>query len=183
MAGAGEFDSHEVARYRQFVWIIDALHGASFVDSLRERLALFGRIAARVVRAPAAACVAAGIAALLTGVRPRELARTQGSVLAAAGVTLVLTLVFFGSMGWYNELLEWNMVPPVLAITAVLLAAANERASRPARVILAVAVAVTSIGWLGHEVCTKRGSATPAADGVRSPVCPSVPSLLDLPAR
>jgi hypothetical protein len=168
---AGDFYSDETARFRQFVWLLDAWRSDRPLSIVAQRLSVFARVVAQVAWFPATLCAAAGAVAFLAGVDRRRLAGDGGSLLAAAGVTLGLVLLFFGALGWYNELLEWNVVPPLLAVTAVLLTAARERMSRTTRVALAVAVVAATVGWLGHEVCEPRGDVTRGSGGVRSPVC------------
>jgi len=168
---AGEFYSAETADFRQFVWMLDAARSVRPLAVVARRLSTFAWITAQIAWFPATLCAAAGVAAFVAGVERRRLVDAHGSLLAAAGVTLALVVVFFAGMGWYNERLEWNVAPPLLAIAAVLLTALAERVSPPARVAIAVVAVAASVGWLGHVMCEPRGEVTTGTAGVRSPAC------------
>jgi hypothetical protein len=150
---AGRFQIDETGD-RWFVWLIDAwMRGPrTFAFMVRGQLWLFAQHCAAVAWFPLALSAGAAAAALLVGVRVAEWVRIHSATIVPAGVTLGLTLLFFGLQGWYLPRFAWNVVPPILVVTAVLLSAVRQQVGRRGGALLACVVAAAVVGWTVHEL-------------------------------
>lgn len=116
----GSFYSHEVARYRQFVWLADsAARGPqAFATALAHNLGEYVQVLGRVAAFPALVIAALVLAAHLLGSR-----RGAGEHARRAGVAVVVYLLvsvpFFGLMGFYASRLAWTVVPALLVVMAM----------------------------------------------------------------
>lgn len=116
LALTGSFYSHEVERYRQFVWMFDcaAIGPAACAPIVAHNLWTFLNTSAPVLLVPLA---------LLFGLRvARSVWATAGtvsetltrSVVVAIRATFCVTAVFLALMGFYAQRLTWLLVPPLL---------------------------------------------------------------------
>lgn len=118
----GSFYSHEVARYRQFVWMADAAaHGPeAFAAALAHNLGQYAQVLGRVAAFPALVIAALVLAAHLLGGSRRggagEHARRAG---VAVLVYLLVSVPFFALMGFYANRLAWTVVPALLVMMAM----------------------------------------------------------------
>ena len=147
----GSFYSHETARYRQFVWILDALGRG--IDRFAERLGTFsGRfgdtLGTRDLPPVLALAVLIGIAFLVQEIRrlqsdthhdrrARDLA--LAAVLTTGGFALFLWL-----LGYYQPRLTFALAPPLLLIVALQLEQLRRRWPRA----VGAAALLTSAVWI-----------------------------------
>lgn len=152
------FHSHEIERYRQFVWILDAWHAGVEVLG-RRSLANAGRFLATfvpVIAPPAGLVLATAVAARLARVRLGNVFGDHRPTVVAAVVVFCVVTGFCAAMGFYKPRLAWNAVPPVLILAAVLVDGIERHGTRAAATRIRVALGVTAVTWLGYVV-TKVG--------------------------
>ena len=144
----GSFYAHEVAKYRQYVWIADcAADGiAACGPVVTKNFWTFFTMAAPVILVPLVLVFCSRVARY---VRPGPEPVPQSTLHAlglAIAMTFGITLVFLAMMGFYVQRLNWLLLPPILLALAVELRAL--RLSVPRRAtwrfdasVVAVAVA------------------------------------------
>jgi len=164
LRATGEFYSHEIAAYRQFVWLIDcarlpaaecsaAVRGAAtmfvaaYGPAVGMPLLLLGlcRLVSRLITPRAA--TDADEAELARRVRVRAVTTSVACYLAVATPFLAL-------MGFYAERLGWLLVPAILALIALELSECRRAAAPLVRRGLALGVAVVAIVYIGVLVLT-----------------------------
>ena len=147
---SGAFYSHEVQEYREFVWMGDCVRSGfkACVPLATKNLLTFLNTAAPILMIPAlGVCVgrlAREIWAPLDGAAPAPPSRALAQ---AIGVTLGVTTLFFGSMGFYMPRLIWPRVPPLRMLIVVDWQAL--RVARPVLGSLRMRLAVAAV-CLGH---------------------------------
>jgi hypothetical protein len=156
VAVAGEFYSDEIARFRQFVWILDAWRAGVLGQEGHFAALLFVRSSAVALWFSAALAVVLACIARSAAVRPAEVIREHGPTLAAAAITFAAALPFFALLGTYGPRLSWNFVPPVLAVVAATGSTVRSRLRPLAGRVLDVGLALAVVTWLAYEVA-KRG--------------------------
>jgi hypothetical protein len=115
----GAFYNHEVAEYRQFVWVLDCVRsGAAACQATVATNAMsFFAATAPVLAAPIGLATALRIARVLW-VRD-EISTPPRALLQASVLTWIVTFVFLASAGFYTPRLSWLLVPPVLMLIAI----------------------------------------------------------------
>jgi hypothetical protein len=144
----GELYSHEIEKYRQFVWIADAA-SAGATALLAEIGQKVGDYVADLSRVAVLPLVLFGVTASIAFAEPssRRLDRDQRTGLMAALVVVLLSTGFFGFLGYSSPRLAWNTVPPILGCAAILARDLPDgRARRTVRLLFA-AVAFSALAW------------------------------------
>jgi hypothetical protein len=90
------------------------------------------------------------LAARLVGAPLADVVRAHRATLLSAAITLACSVPFFALLGLYEVRLEWNFVPPVLAVFLAIMSAVERRA-RP-HPWTSVATAACVAAWLVYEV-------------------------------
>lgn len=119
-ARTGAFYSHEVAEYRQFVWVIDCVRsGAAACQATVATNALsFFNATAPILAAPIGLAIALRLARVFW-VRDETSAPPLRALLQASVLTWVVTFVLLALAGFYTPRLSWALVPPVLMLIAI----------------------------------------------------------------
>jgi hypothetical protein len=149
--------SHEITQYHQFVWMVDALRAGGPIE-LVHRLASFVRIYAdatlRVAITPILLLLASVLIGFFSWIGKRDgfISTDWNSVLIAAGITAVVTLLFFGLLGFYADRLAWNIVPTLLVVGAAFGSESSSRVTLPWRRWGEVLWIAVGIAWLLYEV-------------------------------
>jgi len=145
----GGFHGSETAEYRQFVWMADVWHrgGASRLGLvLMNFTARYARALARGLLVPAFAAGGLILLRLAAWERTVIVARARAVTLVACAVSLVLNLVFFWLLGFYEPRLTVAVTPPLLVGVATLAAGVvePEPAYRRRVILLVFAAAVVA---------------------------------------
>ncbi len=113
----GSFYSHEVAKYRQFVWMADALAQGlpTFLVDLGRNLAVYSGMLITVALFPCL-LLAAALLARLTVSGPPGVSRRDKTGRFAVRVYLLAALPFYGLLGYYATRLAWSLVPAILLL-------------------------------------------------------------------
>lgn len=117
---AGDFYSHEIVAYRQFIWIIQALREgpAAFLDQLTRFSGLFSTVVVKAAWLPLLATgLVMGVSAArrVPAVAEEKVRHTTAAVLFYEWVAVP----FYALMGFYATRLAWALVPPLLLILTV----------------------------------------------------------------
>ncbi|HEU0298235.1 MAG TPA: hypothetical protein VFR37_02250 [Longimicrobium sp.] len=144
VARTGSFYSHEIVRYRQFVWLADAAATgpAAFLATLAANLGQYAMVLGRVAAFPALVVTVLALALHLPGGarRPEGHPRRAAAVL----VYLLVGIPFFALMGFYATRLAWTVVPALLVVIA-LETEALRQALGPRRSLVTAAASVLAL--------------------------------------
>ena len=151
---SGEYYSHAVEFYRQFVWIVDTLRvgWGAFVSAWYSNSRTFLRVAWQVLPFPLGLLAGAIGWAWLAGVPLRGIVREQRTTVVAVGLTLAASLLFFDLQGFYAARLAWNLVPPLFILAALIERQIERNASPGWRTATVLAAICTALGMFAHEV-------------------------------
>jgi hypothetical protein len=119
---AGAFYSHEVQEYREFVWMGDCVRSGwkACVPLATKNLLTFLNTAAPILMIPAlGVCVGRLAREIWLPLDAATPAPPSRALAQAIGVTLAVTTLFFGAMGFYMPRLIWPIVPPLLMLFVV----------------------------------------------------------------
>lgn len=147
-ARTGSFYNHEVAAYRQFIWMGDC--AAAGVDACLPVVAanfrMFFNTAAPVVAIPLLLVVLSVMANQHWG-QPVAVLPARRALQQSIALTFVITLTFLALMGFYVPRLAWLLVPP-LVLAIVLEVQGIVRAQRVSARWLALAAVALSLTHL-----------------------------------
>jgi hypothetical protein len=116
----GEFHNYEMEEYRQFIWMMDCARTGigSCGPAAARHLTTFFNTAMPVVAIP---CVLALVCRLARTSAAADAPATPAlqALTRSIALTFVMSLVFFGLMGFYAPRLCWVLVPPVIMTAAL----------------------------------------------------------------
>lgn len=130
---SGYFFSPEAEIFRQFVWMLDSWRAGGITALLSQTRIFFSEFLlhfANVVWPAVALLAIVLVIRILSPDRFCETIKQRSLTVTAAGITLVISAVFYALMGFYRNRLEFNVVMPLLVIASVLLTGVIERLSR-----------------------------------------------------
>jgi hypothetical protein len=138
----GRFYSHEVAYYRQFVWIIDsASRGASvLVTDLFRNLAEYAKTLATVAWLPV----------ILLAVLGRTANGNDRETRRAVTWYLFANVPFYALMGFYRTRLTWTIVPPLLLLLAERIGRLEQSVSENRRRALRAGAAALALAYAAY---------------------------------
>jgi len=147
----GGFYVGETNEYRDFVWMLFALRkgGVAHLGGVSRAFAqVFLRTFEVELLIPLFA-LGAGIAlTVAAGETTRQVVRERSATLFACATAFALNLLFFGLMGNYAPRLSFNVLPPVLAAVAVVVAGVVER--QPVHAWRRTLVVITMVVGVAH---------------------------------
>lgn len=149
LATAGSYYSPEVSDFRQFVWILDALHHGNLGHAFTHNIDRYALRLRQVALLPAALALGAALAGLCAGVRWSTLGIERRQTLVATGITTTFVVLFYGLQGYYQPRLAWSIVPPLVVVFGVVMSAIAERSTgsiRTAVTVATVCVAAVAFG-------------------------------------
>lgn len=155
-AVTGEFYSHEVGKFRQFVWIVDFWRLGVLTKFGPFVAWVFVRSTIAALWFPCALAALATVAARQFGVTRVDVWREYRPILLAVLMTLVCLFPFFALLGTYATRLSWNFVPPVLAVALAAASMTRERVPVGAARWFDIVTVGIVLAWSACEV-GKRG--------------------------
>ena len=137
-AMTGRYYSHEVAAFRQFVWIADCakLSMEHCLPVVGTNLQQFFNAASAVLIVPLLLLGGCRIASYVWPVASRGSRDRLRAIGVATAITFAVTAVFLAAMGFYRQRLAWLLVPPLLVMVALELQAFRLAIARPRRWLL-----------------------------------------------
>jgi hypothetical protein len=149
LATAGSYYSPEVSDFRQFVWILDAIHQGNLAHAFTHNINRYALRLRQVALLPAALALGAAVAGLCAGIRWSTLGEQRRQTLVATGITTTFVVLFYGLQGYYQPRLAWTIVPPLVVVFGILMSAIAERSTgslRTAATVATVCVAAVAFG-------------------------------------
>jgi hypothetical protein len=131
IAKTGSFYSHETQYYHEFVWITERLRDGTLAAAATQNAAAFAGTFPRALAVPVAFLVAVnGIAIARGGTRTQP--RMNDSIRASIAF-LIVAIVFYALMGFYDPRLTATLIPPLIVIVGQLTreSLSGERPGKP----------------------------------------------------
>jgi len=152
----GVFYSVEMTEFRQFVWIVDAATAGSAMLAARVRTSVTPLLASLgpALWFPVTLLLLVAAWTVAHRLSLRETLRAERATVVAATVTFASFAAFLWALGTYVPRLSFALVPPVLAVTAVLVTEAVRRTSIPSARRLVTSVGLSSVAYLVFEIAT-----------------------------
>lgn len=108
--------NHEIAHYRQFVWVVDSLSVSMSVcwEAMKGNIDMFFHTFGSITL-----LIAALALATIYHVLASEIKMSDRPLIGACWVLIAITLPFLFFMGFYHERLTYTLIAPVLILVAM----------------------------------------------------------------
>lgn len=118
IAKTGSFYSHETQYYHEFVWIGERVRDGTLWAATTHNVSAFANTFPQALAVPLAFLIAVnGIAVVRK--RSAEYGRINDSIRASIAF-LIVAILFYGLMGFYDPRLTATLIPPLIVVVGVL---------------------------------------------------------------
>lgn len=152
---SGAFFSPEAEIFRQFVWMLDSWRAGGIEALLHQARIFFLDFfvhVANVIWPALVLLVIVLVVRILSSDGLRETIRSRSLTLTAAGITLVICVVFYALMGFYRNRLEFNVVMPLVVIASVLLTGVLEHLPKKQTILTMTLVVLAAVVFIASAL-------------------------------